>query len=329
VSIVLTNACNLNCVTCWSYSPYAGPPPVAWQRQHLPTDRLNEVYAELAELGTERVIYTGGGDPLAYPDFHTTAKAARSAGLKRTLISNLSLVREPERFLDTGIETILANFSAATPETYLAFHPNRKPTDFDTLLALLRQLGAQPGTTLKLVFVVCGLNCHEAGTVVELAGELGAGVQFKLMSTLPGTGHLALSEPQRKTLLTELPSIQARALALGVPTNLTALHSALHGQTTRELPIETVGCSAGWFYGRIAANGTVRYCCSTHPDLVLGNILTQNFRELWFGERWQALRARLRRGQFLDGCEACGKWDLNLQVRQALDDLTATTDTPC
>ncbi|WP_395144970.1 radical SAM protein, partial [Armatimonas sp.] len=181
VSVVLTNACNLRCLTCWSYSPLRKELPMAdWRRKRLGRALLKPFFAELAALGTERVIFTGGGDPLAHPECLDVFADARRAGLKVTLISNLTLVRDREAFLALGLNTILANFSCADPETYVAFHPGRSEADFYTLIALLRDVVAA-GTQLKLVFVVCAVNCHVLEKALLLAKELGASVQFKLM----------------------------------------------------------------------------------------------------------------------------------------------------
>ncbi|MBB6052542.1 radical SAM protein [Armatimonas rosea] len=315
VSIVLTNACNLRCLTCWSYSPLRKELPMAeWRRKRLGRELLGPLFAELAGLGTERVIFTGGGDPLAHPECLEVFADAKSAGLKVTLISNLTLVRDRVRFLALGLNTILANFSCADPETYVAFHPGRSAADFHVLIALLRQVVAA-GTQLKLVFVVCAVNCHVLAKALTLAKALGASVQFKLMSATDETQSLVLSEPQRSALVAQRPELEA----IGASANLDAFYTELSGSAPDRFPIDEVGCFAGHWYARVDGDANVRFCCNPSSELTLGNLNAASFTELWRSQAWHALRTRLRSGDFLPGCERCGKFDLNLKVKKQLE----------
>jgi MoaA/NifB/PqqE/SkfB family radical SAM enzyme len=314
VSVVLTNACNLRCLTCWSYSPLRKELPMAdWRRKRLGRELLTPFFAELAAIGTERVIFTGGGDPLAHPECLEVFADARRAGLKVTLISNLTLVRDRAAFLALRLNTALANFSCADPETYVAFHPGRTEADFHALLALLREVVAA-GTQLKLVFVVCAVNCHVLEKALRLAQELGASVQFKLMSATEETQSLVLSEPQRQALFAQRPQLES----IGANANLEAFYAELSGSAPDRFPIDEVGCFAGHWYARVDGDANVRFCCNPNSALTLGNLHEHSFTELWRSESWQANRTRLRSGEFLPGCERCGKFDLNLSVRKRL-----------
>ena len=314
VSVVLTNACNLRCLTCWSYSPLRKELPMAdWRRKRLGRALLAPLFSELAHLGTERVIFTGGGDPLAHPEFRDIASDAKVAGLKVTLISNLTLVREREAFLALRLNTVLANFSCADPATYVAFHPGRSEADFETLLALLAEV-TQSGTQLKLVFVVCTVNCHVLGKALQLAKVLGAAVQFKLMSAMEETASLVLSEAQREQIFAQRAELEA----IGAVANLGAFYTELSGEAPDRFPIERVGCFAGHWYARVDADANVRFCCNPHSELTLGNLNEASFTALWQGERWQARRTRLAGNDFLPGCERCGKFDLNLRLAERL-----------
>lgn len=314
VSVVLTNACNLRCLTCWSYSPLRKDlPMVDWQRKRLERGLLAPLFSELATLGTERVIFTGGGDPLAHPEFLAIAGDAKAAGLKVTLISNLTLVRDRGAFLSLKLDTVLANFSCADPETYVAFHPGRTEADFARLLALLEAV-VQVGTQLKLVFVVCAVNCNVLAQALTLAKALGAAVQFKLMSATEETVSLVLSESQRAALLAQREALEA----IGADANLAAFYTELSGEAPDRFPIETVGCYAGHWYARVDGEASVRFCCNPNAELTVGSLHRSSFTELWGGDRWQSLRARLAQGDFLPGCERCGKFDLNLRIARRL-----------
>jgi MoaA/NifB/PqqE/SkfB family radical SAM enzyme len=317
IGVVLTNACNLNCITCWSYSPLRGElPTIGWRRKHLTRDILAPFFAEVAAIGTERVIFTGGGDPLAHPEFYDICQDAKQAGLKVTLISNLTLVRDThrERFLSLGIDTILANFSSGDPETYLAFHPNRKSTDFTKLYELLEDI-SRTKTSLKLVFVVCSINYHVMQKAIAIAEKLGASVQFKCVSTIEETQSLALTPAHKAAIFSQREQLEQSP----VPVNWPVFWAELAGETSDwGAAIEETGCYAGHYYSRITASADVYFCCNQHPTLRAGSLLENSFTMLWQSKNYQEMREQLRNGVFVSGCERCGKFDLNTKVRQQL-----------
>jgi len=315
IGVVLTNACNLNCITCWSYSPLRRElPTIGWRRRRLTGELLVPFFQDAAAMGTERVIFTGGGDPLAHPEFYEIAGEARAAGLKITLISNVTLVRDRDRFVDLGIDTLLANFSSGDPESYAAFHPNRAPEDFERLLDTLRAV-ARGGTRIKLVFVVCSINAHVLPQAIAVAAELGASLQFKRVSVTEETQAVDLTEAQRTALLDQMEGLRGQAESVQVTANWEVFAAALRGEKEPGAStVDETGCWAGHFYSRVTASGDIYFCCNQHPDLRVGSLHDSSFAELWGSARYQEIRDRLRAGGFVSGCEQCGKLDLNHRV---------------
>jgi MoaA/NifB/PqqE/SkfB family radical SAM enzyme len=325
IGVVLTNACNLNCITCWSYSPLRKElPTIDWRRRRLTREMLQTLFVEVAALNTDRVIFTGGGDPLAHPQFYDIAADAKSAGLKVTLISNLTLARDRERLLSLKIDTVLANFSCGDAETYAAFHPNRTPDDFGTLLDTLRAV-SQSGTGLKLVFVVCSLNAHVLSQAVTIAHDLGASLQFKRVSVTDETRSLDLTQAHQNALLAQMEALQKQAAALNVTANWNVFIAELRGVRADEsATVEETGCWAGHYYGRVTASGDVFFCCNQKPELRVGSLMESSFTDLWQSSRWEEIRARLRAGGYVPGCDQCGKMDLNHRVAQQIRGMALT-----
>ena len=315
IGVVLTNACNLNCITCWSYSPLKRElPTITWRRKHLTREVLQPFFTDVANLGTERVIFTGGGDPLAHSEFYGICQDAKNAGLKVTLISNLTLVRDKEAFLNLKIDTLLANFSSADAESYVAFHPNRKAEDFGKLYDLLKEI-SQTKTSLKLVFVVCSINYHVLGNVLEIAKNLGASVQFKCVSVTEETQILALSEEQKAEILAQSEKLVQSTVSVNWEVFFAELATESDDWGTA---VEQTGCYAGHYYSRITASGDVYFCCNQQPELRAGSLLDNTFTQIWQSEPYQTMREQRRRGEFLPGCERCGKFDLNQKVKGLL-----------
>jgi hypothetical protein len=69
----------------------------------------------------------------------------------------------------------------------------------------------------------------------------------------------------------------------------------------------------GYAYARVLVDGTVLYCCNT--DVRVGSLADgATFSALWNGPSWNALRARMRRGDYFPSCGQCGKFNQNVKL---------------
>ena len=143
-------------------------------------------------------------------------------------------------------------------------------------------------------------------------------INFKLASLAGGTETCRITEAQRAELITEaVPKARALAAQLGVATNLdlfAAQLAANEDDDSATTPMDDIGCFQGYVYTRITASGDVLYCCNT--EVRVGSLADAPFAELWRGETWQALRDRFRRGDYMAGCERCGKFEQNVKLSQ-------------
>lgn len=320
VHIDIANGCNTNCVTCWDHSPFlTNPRDLAWRRQRRTLAEFQEVADDAADLGAEALIISGQGEPFTNPDACDMLAHAKKRGLHVTFISNVLLL-DPDRVVALGLDDLLASVNGADEASWLAFHPNQRPRDWQILLeklARLRDLGFSP----KHVQVVDSENT-DLPRMVELARTYGAKrVNWKLASTAEGTEAVCVTREQRARMLAEsLPAARALAEAAGLETNAAAFEEQLRADEdgTRTAPIEENGCFMGYLYARVLVDGTVLYCCNTEVEVGrLGGGV--RFRDLWLGPAWQALRDSLRRGEYFRGCERCGKWVENAKVAKRID----------
>lgn len=89
-------------------------------------------------------------------------------------------------------------------------------------------------------------------------------------------------------------------------------------QKLADLP--AVPCCAGYLDSRIALDGRVFFCCA---PIEVGDLEHQDFAEVWSGPRYDAVRARLHRGELFPACARCGKYDLNYSAHRAAQSMTA------
>ncbi|MBI3328007.1 MAG: radical SAM protein [Nitrospinae bacterium] len=316
--IDLINTCNFDCIYCWHYSPLrASPPEREWKLMKLPTRVAITAIQDVAELGTPRILFSGGGEPLLHPGIYTALELCAELHLKTTLISNL-WVADLDRLSRYAPEKILANCSAATEPTYLATHPNRHVGDWDRFQKRLRMLSTVSRVTL--VFVVTRHNVMELGSVLDLASRLGAvRVQYKLADLHGSLARATISEADRTALQAQLPNLRARAEELGIETTLDAFERELKGARMGLDFVQRIGCYVGWYYARISADGGVYACCKNVP---IGHLGRMSFAQIWRGRAYQEFRALTRARDFSrwpQACTACGNLSLNVRAKALLE----------
>lgn len=327
VHVDVTNACNAACITCWDHSPLlATPRSPRWKKTRIDLAVFEQLVADLAELGSVKsVILSGMGDPLVHREIYEMIARVKQHGWHLTVMTNL-IAADIERLERAGVDQFLVGVHGATPAAYAAFHPGWDEREFFTLCSHLRRLAA---TTAKVRHVQV-INRDTAADFVAMV-PFGARfraerINFKLASLYGGTETCRITEAQRAWLATEaIPAARAKASELGVATNLDLFERQLAAgvdDDSATVPIEDVGCFMGHVYTRITASLEVLYCCNT--EVVVGSLGDASFGELWRGEAWQALRARLRRGDYFAGCARCGKFEQNVawsdRVKRELGD---------
>lgn len=340
VHIDITNACNLDCVTCWNYAPgLSTPKPADWKQQRMDAASFHRVLDEVAATGAERIILSGGGEPFMHPQIYDFIAAVKARRLILTVISNGTLC-DFSRLAELQVDQMLINTSSASAAGYIAYHPNQTVETFEHLIDGVNSVRGRIG--VNLVQVINALNAHELVAMVELSAQVGARASFKLGDTPPGTEACALSDAQKRTLLDrQIPqaremadrlevrhnldafagqiglSITAKVISAGAPA-LRADRCAISSSsplrpdalptTCKKNDVAPPPCFAGYLYSRVFVDGRVFFCCE---HISVGHINEANFGEIWTSAPYDAVRQRLHEGRGYPGCARCGKHDMN------------------
>lgn len=312
--IDLTNGCNTNCITCWDHSPLLETPQSnAWKKQRVDAERVLALIDDVMTLGgLEAVIVSGMGEPFTHPDVYDILAALKARALHVTVITNL-VAADATRIVSLGVDQLLIGIHAATEGAYRAFHPSFERSEWYRMLAALETF-RRAGRRFKHVQVIAGCNGGELVEMIDFAVEWRAEqVNFKLAGLSRGTERARISDEQRTRLLDELiPRARERA---ALPTNLDVFERQLRTGGGDTAPIDEIGCFMGYVYARVLVDGTVLYCCNT--DVVVGSLNDAPFSELWRAPRWEAMRARMRAGDYLPSCRQCGKVVQNVKLGRA------------
>ncbi len=312
VVIDITNRCNNNCIGCWTRSPLLRDlePSAAWQAQELAPEVVLRLLEDLHHLGTRRVRFTGGGEPLLYRALPQVLSRCRELGLITCITTNGTLLDEHwiELLTRLPVDELAVSLWAATPESYSRVHPNKTGQTFTRMIRALAQLCArrEQRPRITLTQVLLAINYTEATAMVDQALELGVdALYFTLLDPVEDrTAGLLLSPAQAQELRGALEQIDQRrsaggegALELenwaGFKRRVDSIQGQSRGDYDREI-IDEAPCTVGWIFSRILADGDVVPCCRG-SRMPLGNINRESFRAVWAGEDYRAFRDKARR----------------------------------
>lgn len=316
VHIDLANSCNTNCTTCWDHSPLLlRPRTTQWKRKQMSLEVFTALAEDLASMeSVEAVILSGMGEPFSNPEIYRIVEVCKRYNWHVTILTNL-LLADVERVLELGIDDLLISVNGVSPESYTAFHPNLRPSDYERLCKLLKYF-KDAGRRFKHVQVINRDTAPELIEMVRFAHRYGArSITYKLASLGHGTQQCAITTQQRQQMLDSLiPQARLEAINRGIETNLDVLERQLSAGGLTTAPITEVGCFMGWSYARVTVEGKLLFCCSTEVEV--GSLAEGTFSVQWYGERWNGVRRRLMRGEYYPSCLQCGKLNQNLKIGQ-------------
>jgi len=319
VSFAVTKACNLRCLHCHVSAKEAM------------TDELNVKEAmhaidEMASLGTEALIFSGG-EPLLRKDFVLTlAQYCEDNGVIPAMLSN-GLLITPEVALqlkDSGIKAIGIPIDSVIPENHDKLR--NLPGTFKKAVSAIQTC---LDIDLEVIVTTMALKdtYNEMPKRIEFLSNLGVD-EVAVYDLVPvGRGKdvtdQAMSNVQRVSLIRYLQGFQENSemvftMSGGIPLYpeiATEMHKS-HGTKSKDLLVKefwihnSVGCHAGILYFSLRPNGDV-YPCTFLP-IKVGNIREQNLTDIWRNSevlntlrQRQALKGKCGGCDFRESCGGC------------------------
>ncbi len=312
VVIDLTNRCNNNCIGCWTRSPLLREkqPSGAWINEEIPFDSVIHLINDLHDLGTRRIRFTGGGDPLIHPRLDDILRACKQRNLITCITTNGTLLNErrAELFAELPIDELAVSIWAASPDTYARTHPNKTGRTYEKIERNLGILAARKKLRPKVTLanVIMAMNYAEVEQMYDLALRVRAdSIYYAVLDPIEGyTDGLLLEGDQVVTVNAQLDRIKDRNDALpprqqlelenwdGFRRRISSAGEQQDGEYDANI-IDSIPCYVGWIFARILANGDVAPCCRG-SDLPLGNINTDGFKKVWLGEKYAEFREKAK-----------------------------------
>jgi len=160
VTLYLSERCNSRCISCdyWRHG-----------RQDLDAATVRALLPQLASLGTETVLLSGG-EPLVHPQWLQIAELLRGAGLRLWLLtSGLSLAKHA-RAAAQLFDSVTVSLDGTDAATYAAI---RGLDAFENVCSGIRA-AATAGAAVGVRVTVQRRNFRQLPRFVTLTGELGA-----------------------------------------------------------------------------------------------------------------------------------------------------------
>jgi MoaA/NifB/PqqE/SkfB family radical SAM enzyme len=170
--IELTQRCNLRCAHCYVNTSPRG-------QDHLTTDGIDRLLAEMAEAGCLWLFVTGG-EPLVRRDFSRIYSSAKRKGFLLTLFTNATLISDEHvsLFRDLRPYKVEVSVYGATEKVYE--NVTRVRGSYRQCLRGVERL-ASLGLPLSVKTVALTTNWHEIGAIEQLARRFGAQFRFDPM----------------------------------------------------------------------------------------------------------------------------------------------------
>lgn len=308
-----TYQCNLKCKHCYENA--------GGNRFELSTDEAKQVLdklSKIAGMGLPALSFSGG-EPLSRKDFFDVASYAKKRVGYISIASNGTLLTKDntKRIKDAGIDYVEISLDGATPQVHDEFRGI--PGAFERTVDGLKNC-VDEGIDACIATVLHRDNMFELDNLIKLAKELDVRfIHFNYIPTGRAKNHIELDlTPDER--LDALQTIGKEMIGLYLLAKEEELKSGKTGakvdkffstcpqyaSVTKELSqkvgekfvveahyaakkgVESIanflgGCGAGRLYCCLEPNGDVKPCVffPTNKNTVLGNILKDNFEEIW------------------------------------------------
>ena len=306
VQLDVTSFCNLSCKMCPRHH-------VKQELSHIDFDRFRKIIDKLK--GTEEISLAGLGEPLVYPRIHDAIRYCKSKGLVTKITTNGLLLDSDEKIralISTGLDA--ASFSIESirePGADVKSHPNSTAVrNIQRLIELRKELGsATPKVAIQSVLIK-GRE-RDIYEIIEWGARNGVDrVNVLRMTMYFETGLQRPNMGEEKAVFQELARLRKRC---GIRIDciqdqfFTGMTGFLYKRLKYFLGLDTF-CVRLLDYPYITQKGDVIPCCIL-PDYKLGNVLEEDIKVIWRGERFERFRREHPR------VELCSKCD-NLRIKQ-------------
>jgi MoaA/NifB/PqqE/SkfB family radical SAM enzyme len=295
---------------------------------------------QLSDMGTQRLLFSGSGEPFLHPEFLALCERAKRRGMMCTINTNGLLLdhETSERLVQMQFDRLRVTTLAGSPDVYSATHPGMPGHTLekikDNLLHLAEKKVAQNADNPKvqMVNIIFSQNCDDLFEFTHLAEEVKADqIHFRPISDLgdEGLNHLALSSEQQSQVRADLLEIRKELNVKNIKHNIENYLRISHTRLDTSALYRIIPCYYGWFAIRIEVNGLVYPCCRCYVPLSETDGI--DIKKIWNGENYRRFREEAIKININQppvkgcGCDNCPHYTVNLRAFRLLHPIKAKT----
>jgi radical SAM protein with 4Fe4S-binding SPASM domain len=310
LQVEVTSACNLRCAMCLvSYRT-----PVNKVDGAMPLALFRRLVDDLPDL--DQVTLQGLGEPLLAPDLLAMIRYAKGRGVRVGFNSNAMLLsaRRAEELVATGLDWLHISLDGADAATFEAIRSGASFTTVTANLAGLVRVKRRTGSAMpwvRVVFVAMRRNVAGLAALVRLLAGIGVSelrvqnLSHTFSDTDPSGQYRQIRSYSAEQALWTAAD-RAAADEAFADARAAALDTGLQLRLPSDEP-STGGCTWPWDATYVTSRGVVQPCCMVMGEdrVTLGDLRTQSFPEIWYGEQYADFRRRLAGPEPPDVCRGC------------------------
>lgn len=282
----VTQRCNLACRGCYSLDEHRNV------LDDAPLSDVCRAIDQLAAAGLQRLVISGG-EPFLRDDLPDIVRHAKQdCGIPRVdvLSNGTRITAEALEGLVPYVDGVSVSFDGCSADSVPYI---RREQRFDELVAAVRMVQGA-GIAAHIIPTAHAKNIHELPKYVALARDMGATMNFSLLTCEPGDPDLGGLLPDDEVLR----ELGRNMLTMGDGAPVLAVDSPIGMNLTVKRD-----CGAGARTISVDADGTVYPCHMMHrPQLAMGNAFTGSLSDALAGEVGETMRSLM-----VEDCEGCNE----------------------
>lgn len=289
-----TNICNHHC----SYCTYGSGGTqnktdnrdIVDHGSMIPWEKMQEIAADMIEMGVKAVTFSGGGEPLTYPHINDAAASLAAGGVDLSLISNGELLDEERAEAFYEAKWVRISFDSPNEEEYCALR-GIAPKSFRRVVTNIKNFAANKSKdcALGVNFVISKANYNRVYEAAVLLKDLGVdNVKFAAVVDNSRGYHTEIKDQVIEQI--------HNAITVLSDDGFRVINSYENDWMDKNFSkVSTPHCYICRLVTVIAADQRVYLCHTQAYDshAVVGDISNKRFRDLWFSEETKARIANL------------------------------------
>ncbi len=324
VSFHLTDTCNLSCIYCWRHSPLNLDVPRGLKKHELDTKYFRKAIDDCCKLGVRRIQFSSQGEPTLHRHIAEMLAYVKSKRLFLTLLTNGTFASRLRNFVKLADE-IKIDLSATTQEQYQKIQSPKNRTMFNRVvdnIAFLSSLKnvSKRSPAVKLNFILNAYNYKSLEDAFDLGVRLKVDhLNIMTVSVNDYTGSVSLSPAMLRDVKAACCRMIKNRMLSKISNNLLVNYQKRGDFFNRVEPARA--CYNGWYHIFVTFKGDVSVCCMTRALFVAGNICRQSLNDIWYSDKFHALRLDGKNGLLsgrIDKCRKCCFHKFNNELYEKL-----------